>query len=72
MHKTWNVRDQTDEELERMQLKLYNDIAKEFKMMKRVSKEEDAIKIVREIWSMKRWANEINIERSRRWGTEVP
>ena len=71
LHKTWNVRDQTNEELEHMQLKLYSDIDKSYKLLKKVSKEEDAIKLIREIWSMKRWTNEIDIERTRRWATEA-
>lgn len=66
MYKTWNVRDQTEEELEHLQLKLYTDIDKSYKLLKKASKEEDAIKLIREIWSMKRWANAIDIERIKR------
>lgn len=66
MHKTWNVRDQTEESLRLEAEKLYKQIESGFKMIKKVSSLEDAKKIIERIWIMKKWANDIELELLRR------
>lgn len=64
--KTWNVRDQTENELRFQEEKLYTNIEAKYRLLKKVSKIEDAKKIIDEIWTMKKWANDINLELTRR------
>ena len=66
MHKTWNVRDQTEEALESLLERKYKEIDANYKMLKKVSNIEDAKKLVEEIWQMKRFANAIEMELMRR------
>ena len=66
MHKSWNVRDQTEEVLQEELKKKYKAIENEYKMLQKVSKKEDAKKLVDEIWAMKAFANEIELELLRR------
>lgn len=66
MHKTWNVRDQTEEGLRLEAERLYKQIEAGYKMIKKVSNIEDAKKIIDRIWIMKRWANDIELELLRR------
>ena len=66
MHKTWNVRDQTEENLRLETERLYKQIEAGYKMMKKVSKLEDAKKLIERIWVMKEWANDIELELLRR------
>ena len=66
MKKTWNVRDQTENELRFQEEKLYKNIEAKFRLIKKVSKIEDAKKIIDEIWRMKKWANDIELELMRR------
>lgn len=66
LHKTWNIRDQTEEALRLEAEKLYKQINDGYKMMKKVSKLEDAKKIIDRIWDMKKWANDIELELLRR------
>lgn len=65
-YKTWNVRDQTEETLRLEAEKLYKQIAAGYKMMKKVSKMEDAKQLIDRIWIMKKWANDIELELIRR------
>ena len=46
--------------------KLYKNIEAKFKLIKKVSKIEDAKKIIDEIWRIKKWANDIELELMRR------
>ena len=64
MNKTWNVRDQTKEELEKLLERKYKEIDSNYKMVKKVSNIEDAKKLVDEIWQMKDFANAIEMELS--------
>lgn len=64
--KTWNVRDQTEETLRLEAERLYKQIEAGYKMVKKVSKLEDAEKIIERIWVMKKWANDIELELIRR------
>lgn len=66
IHKAWNVRDQTESELKFEEERLYKNIEAKFKLIKKVSKKEDAKKIIDEIWTMKKWANNIELELMRR------
>ena len=64
--KTWNVRDQTKEELENLLKRKYKEIDANYKMLKKVSNIEDAKKLIDEIWQMKNFANAIEMELIRR------
>ena len=64
--KTWNVRDQTEDTLRLEAEKLYKQIEAGYKMVKKVSKLEDAERIINQIWVMKKWANDIELELFRR------
>ena len=64
--KSWNIRDQTENELRFQEEKLYTNIKAKYKLIKKVSKIEDAKKIIDEIWRMKKWANDIELELMRR------
>ena len=66
MHKTWNVRDQTEETLRLEAERLYKQIEAGYKMIKKVSKLEDAEKLIKQIWVKKKWANDIELELLRR------
>lgn len=66
MHKTWNVRDQTEENLRLEAERLYKQIKAGYEMIKKVSSIEDAKKIIERIWVMKKWANDIELELLRR------
>lgn len=66
VNKTWNVRDQTEEALRLEAEKLYKKIEAGYKMIKKVSKLEDAKKTIERIWIMKKWANDIELELLRR------
>ena len=66
MHKTWNVRDQTEEDIRLEAERLYKQIEAGYKMIKKVSSLEDAKKIIDRIWVMKKWANDIELELLRR------
>lgn len=65
-HKTWNVRDQTTEALEILLERKYKEIDGSYKMLKKVSNVEDAKKLIDEIWQMKSFANNIELELMRR------
>ena len=64
--KSWNVRDQTENELRFQEEKLYKNIEAKFRLIKKVSEIKDAKKIIDEIWTMKKWANDIELELMRR------
>ena len=66
MHKTWNVRDQTEESLRLETEKLYKQIEAGYKMIKKISSSEEAKKIIDRIWLMKKWANDIELGLLRR------
>lgn len=66
MHKTWNVRDQTKEALEDLLERKYKEIDSNYKMLRKVSKKEDANRLVNEIWQMKSFVSSIELELMRR------
>lgn len=65
-NKTWNVRDQTEKTLRLEAERLYKQIEAGYKMMKKVSRPEDAKELIDRIWVMKKWANDIELELLRR------
>lgn len=66
LHKAWNVRDQTNEELERLLKFKYKEIENDFKIIKKISSKEDAKKLLDEIWRSKEFVNNIELELMRR------
>lgn len=64
--KSWNVRDQPKESLERLLEKKYKEIDANYRMLRKVSNIEDAKKLIDEIWQMKSFANSIETELMRR------
>lgn len=72
VHKAWNVRDQTEKELEDLLTKKYRQIEGSYKLLRKISTIEDAKMIVDEIWSMKRFCNQIELELTRRSFNEAP
>lgn len=66
LHKTWNVRDQTEKDLRLETEELYRKIENEYKLIKKISDKEEAHKIIDRIWIMKSWANDIQLELMRR------
>lgn len=66
MNKTWNIRDQPRESLERQLQKKYKEIDGNYRMLRKVSNIEDAKMLVDEIWQMKSFANTIELELMRR------
>ena len=66
VNKTWNVRDKTEETLRLEAERLYKQIEDGYKMVKKVSKLEDAKEIIDRIWVMKKWASDIELELLRR------
>ena len=64
--KTWNVRDQTEETLKILLEQKYKEIDNNYKMLKKVSKIEDANRLVNEIWLMKSFTGDIELELMRR------
>lgn len=51
LHKTWNVRDQTENDLRIEADKLYKEIEAGYKMIKKISNIEDAKKTIDKIWN---------------------
>ena len=64
--KSWNIRDQTKESLERQLEKKYKEINGNYRMLRKVSNIEDAKILVDEIWRLKSFANAIELELMRR------
>lgn len=66
MMKSWNVRDQTKETLERILVRKYKEIDRNYKMFKKISNIDDAKILLDEIWKTKEFANTIEMELIRR------
>lgn len=62
LHKSWNVKDQTEEELQNILERKYKEIDANYKLLRKVSDIETAKKLVDEIWQMKSFANTIELE----------
>lgn len=63
---SWNIRDSTTDALKELLERKYKEINSNYKMLKKVSKVEDAIKLVNEIWLMKSFASDIELELMKR------
>lgn len=63
---TWNARDTPTDALEELLKRKYKEIDSNFKMLRKVSKIEDAKKLVDEIWQTKSFTNSIEVELIRR------
>ena len=57
--KSWNIRDQTTKALEKMLKQKYKEIDSNYKMLKKISSNEEANKLINVIWLMKKLANNI-------------
>ena len=66
MHKTWNARDQTEEELQELLEKKYREIETDYRLLRKISNKETAKKMIDEIWQCKSFANTIQMELLRR------
>ena len=64
--KTWNIRDQTEEDLTKLLEKKYKEIENDYKLLKKISEMEAAKKMIDEIWQCKSFANAIELELIRR------
>ena len=64
--KSWNIRDQPKESLERLLTKKYKEIDANFRMLRKVSNIEDAKMLIDEIWQIKSFVNDIELELIRR------
>ena len=66
LHKSWNVRDQTEDELRSILEKKYKEIDAQFKLLRKIADIETAKKMLDEIWHLKSFAKAIEIELIRR------
>lgn len=64
--KSWNIRDQTEENLTELLKKKYKEIENDYKLLKKISDREKAKKMIDEIWQCKNFANAIELELIRR------
>lgn len=64
--KTWNVRDQTTTDLNDKIEKIYKEIEKDYKLLKKLSNLDDAKRMLDGIWTKKAQANNIQMELIRR------
>lgn len=62
LHKSWNVRDQTEEELRSILKKKYKEIDAQFKLLRKIADIETAKKMLEEIWHLKSFTNTIELE----------
>lgn len=66
MNKSWNIRDQTEENLKELLKKKYAEIENDYKLLRKINNIEDAKKMMDEIWQCKSFANAIELELIRR------
>ena len=66
LHKSWNVRDQTEEELRNILEKKYKEIDAQYKLLRKIADIETAKKMLEEIWHLKSFINAIELELIRR------
>lgn len=64
--KTWNIRDQTEENLSKLLEKKYKEIQNNYELLRKISEKETAKKMIDEIWQCKNFANAIELELIRR------
>ena len=63
---TWNIRDQTEEDLAKLLEKKDKEIENDYKLLKKINEMETAKKMIDEIWQCKSFANAIELELIRR------
>lgn len=66
LHKSWNVRDQTEKELSELLEKKYKEINAQYKLLRKIADIETAKKMLDEIWHLKSFTNAIELELIRR------
>lgn len=66
LHKSWNVRDQTEYELRINLEKKYKEIDAQYKLLRKIADIETAKKMLDEIWHLKSFVNAIELELIRR------
>jgi adenine C2-methylase RlmN of 23S rRNA A2503 and tRNA A37 len=66
LHKSWNVRDQTEDELRSILEKKYKEIDAQYKLLRKIADIETAKKMLDEIWHLKSFTNAIELELIRR------
>lgn len=66
LHKSWNVRDQTEDELRNILEKKYKEINAQYKLLRKIADIETAKKMLDEIWHLKSFVNAIELELIRR------
>lgn len=62
LHKSWNVRDQTEEELRNTLEKKYKEIDAQYRLLRKIADIETAKKMLDEIWHLKSLINAIELE----------
>lgn len=66
LHKSWNIRDQTEYELKINLEKKYKEINAQYKLLRKITDIETAKKMLNEIWHLKSFVNAIELELMRR------
>ena len=66
LHKNWNVRDQTEDELKNILEKKYKEIDAQYKLLRKIADIETAKKMLDEIWHLKSFVTAIELELMRR------
>lgn len=66
LHKNWNVRDQTEEELRSILEKKYKEIDAQYKLLRKIADKETAKKMLDEIWHLKSFVDAIELELMKR------
>lgn len=64
--KSWNIRDQTEKDLQELLEKKYKEIENDYKLLRKISDIDTAKKVVDEIWRCKSFANKIELELMKR------
>ena len=62
LHKSWNIRDQTEDELRNILEKKYKEIDAQYKLLRKIADIETAKKMLGEIWHLKSLTNAIELE----------
>ena len=66
LHISWNIRDQTEEELRNILEKKYKEINEQYKLLRKIADIETAKKMLDEIWHLKNFIKTIELELIRR------
>lgn len=66
LHKSWNVRDQTEEALRDILEKKYKEIDANYKLLRKIADIETAKKMLDEIWHLKSFTDAIELELMKR------